>query len=39
MKEYRKLTEEELAEENKAEHEQENNENMDEDEDAPVMTM
>ena len=36
---FRKLTEEELAEENKAEKEQENNENLDEDESGPVMTM
>lgn len=36
---FRKLTEEELAEEQKQELEQENNENMDEGEDGPVMTM
>ena len=36
---FRKLTEEEIAEEQKQETEQENNENMDEDEGAPVMSM
>jgi len=36
---FRKLTEEELAEEQKQESEQENNENMDEGENGPVMTM
>ena len=36
---FRKLKEEELAEEQKKEIEQESNENMDEGEDAPVMTM
>ena len=36
---FRKLTEEELAEEQKQETEQENNENMDEDDSAPVMSM
>ena len=36
---FRKLTEEEIAEEQKQETEQENNENMDEDDGAPVMNM
>ena len=36
---FRKLTEDELAEEQKAQEEQNNNENMDEDESGPVMTM
>ena len=36
---FRKLTEEEIAEEQKQETEQENNENMDEDDSAPVMSM
>ena len=36
---FRKLTEEEIAEEQKQETEQENNENMDEDEGSPVMSM
>ena len=36
---FRKLTEEEIAEEQKQETEQENNENMDEDDGAPVMSM
>ena len=36
---FRKLTEEEIAEEQNQETEQENNENMDEDDSAPVMSM